>query len=81
MVCGHGRDSEIGEQAMNNNRSALRNELIIAEPDGTLKSKKLFLPLSLGLPVTLPKISIRQIGRHGRDNDNNTHDGRILPAS
>lgn len=58
------------------------NELIIAEPDGTLKRQELFFPLSLGLPVTLPNISIRKIGRR---NDNNQttlgHDSKIVPAS
>lgn len=56
------------------------NELIIAEPDGTFKRKELHFPLSLGLPVTLPKISIRKIGQRG-SRRNDTPDGQILPAS
>lgn len=56
------------------------NELIIAEPDGTLKYWSLFMPLSLGLPVILPKIIIRQIGQRDQNQSPPPHDAQIVPA-
>lgn len=65
---------------MSTNEYNQGNELIIAEPDGTLKRWKLFMPLSLGLPAILPKISIRQIGQRPHHAPPSNQDGNIMPA-